>query len=460
MNIGLFSEMANIEGSAYHVVRQSRWLVENGHGVVMFSSGGTLEPLLAEMGIPHVRVDSVRQGAQITVEALVADAVRIERAVREYKLDAIVTYPAWPFPIAQAAVGDRIPVLHYILSPVYMVPPTPTSVPMMQQAAREGRILGGVYDDCVPHAERFGFDMTTVRLKNLPLDDASARPTRTREEMRAELGVDDDEVLVFSACRLDADRFPFLQPMALGVAQLRQSGRKVRLVVAGDGTHGAQLREMAPDGTTYLGMRRDMPNLYAAADLFCGEGSTVMEASRAGLPAIMSCALTQPSYAEYAYAIFGIHVVDMFYWTSSNVIAPTPFAFALKLFVDDPALRKRIGENGRQIIIDDWGVESYMMWLMEIIRGGAASSQSVQHADMVVEMRGGRDADVARVAALLHERNETNVAVVAREAIPWDAYLALPIEHAKALTRAARRVTPASAAHRTSDEYVTIKTRE
>lgn len=434
--------MANVEGSAYHVVRQSRWLLENGHGVVMFSSGGTLEPLLAEFGIPHVRVDSVRQGAQISVETLVADSVRIDRAVTEYNLDAIVTYPAWPFPIAQAAVGDRIPVLHYILSPRYLVPITPQSIPMMQQAAREGRMLGGVYDDCVPHAQAFGFDMRDVRLKNLPMDDASARPTRDRSEVRHELGVAEDEVMIISACRLDADRFPFIQPMAAGVAELRSAGRKVKLFIAGAGSHEAQLRAMVPDGTTYLGVRHDMPNLYAAADIFCGEGSTVMEASRAGLPAVMSCALTQPQAAQYAYAVFGVHVVDMFYWQSNAVIAPTPFSHALVLLVDNPELRKKLGDNGRQIIIDDWSADTYMKWLIEIIKGGNPISQEVQHADFVVEIEGGASDDVPRIAASLQQLPQFRVGVVARNAIPWDVYLALPLDAAKALTRAARRIMP------------------
>ena len=440
MNVGLFSEMANVEGSAYHVVRQSRWLLENGHKVVMFSSGGTLEPLLADLGIPHVLVASVRQGEPIAAETLTADAVRIDRAVTEHRLDVIVTYPAWPFPIAQAAVGDRIPVLLYIMSPGYAIPGTPIAVKMIQQAALEGRVLGGVYDDCVPHAKAFGFDMKDVRLKNLPMDDASAKNTRSRDEVRAELGLSRDEIMVLSACRLDGDRFPFVQPMALGVTELRRSGRKVRLFIAGDGTHATQLRAMAPDGTTYLGVRRDMPDLYGAADIFCGEGSTVMEASRAGLPAVMSCALTQAGLAQYAYAIFGLHIVDMFYWQSTNVVPPTPFADALGLLVDNAGLRKRLGDNGRQIIIDDWSAGKYMEWLMEIARGGHPPSQAVTFADFIVEIAGGRHEDVARAAAALHSLPANNIGTIAREPIPWDVYTAIPLEHAKALSRSSRRV--------------------
>ncbi|MDQ6929825.1 MAG: hypothetical protein M3126_04045 [Candidatus Eremiobacteraeota bacterium] len=406
----------------------------------MFSSGGSLEPLLAELNIPHVRVDSVRQNQQIGVETLVADSVRIDRAVTEHSLDAIVTYPSWPFPIAQAAVGDRIPVLINIMSPAYAVPGTPQTIAMIRQAAQDGRVLGSVYDDCVPHAQAFGFDMKDVLLKNLPMDDASARNTRNREDVRAELGLQADEIMIFSACRLDADRFPFMQPMALGVDELRRSGRKVQLFVAGDGTHAEQLRATAPSSTTYLGVRRDMPNLYAAADIFCGEGSTVMEASRAGLPAIMSCALTQASLAQYAYAIFGLHVVDMFYWQSTNVVPPTPFADALALLVDNAELRQKIGQNGKQIIIEDWNVGKYMTWLMEVIAKRSPESQKVTYADFIVEISGGGNEDVRQTAAALFSTRGNNIGVISREPIPWDVYTSLPIEHAKALTRASRRI--------------------
>lgn len=440
MNIGFFSEMANVEGSAFHMVRQLRWMLANGHRPVMFSSGGTLEPLLEEMHVPHVRIGSVRQGAQLTPEQLCADGAALERAVTQYGLEAIVTAPSWPFPLAQAAVGDRVPVFLQILSPVYSIPMTEQTIRMMREAAAGGRVLANVYEDAVPHAQRFGFDMDRVRLQNLPMDDASARPSRTRGEVRAELGIADDEILVLSACRLDSDRFPFLNPLAQGIDELRKGGRRVRLVVAGDGSRAAELRSSAPEGTTYLGVRRDMPDLYAAADIYCGEGSTVMEAARAGLPAIMSCALTQVNLASYAYAVFGVQLVDQFWWHSNNVIAPTPFAQAIAPFVDDRELRDRVGEAGRQMVIEHWSVDVYMRWLLDVIKGKPADSLPVERAECVIEMAGGSADDFDRVAQVLAHAGDAKIGVDAREPLPWDRYLSIPLDHARAMTRAARRL--------------------
>ena len=440
MNIGFFSEMANVEGSAFHMVRQLRWMLANGHTPVMFSSGGSLEPLLEEMGVAHVRIASVKQNAQMTAEQACADGAALARAAAHYNLEAIVTAPSWPFPLAQAAVGDLMPVYLQILSPVYSIPETPQAVEMLRRAANEGRVLANVYEDAVPHAQRFGFPMDRVRLQNLPMDDASARPQRSREEVRAQLGVARDELLILSACRLDADRFPFINPLAQGVQKLRQSGRNVRLMIAGDGSRAADLRAAAPEGTTYLGVRRDMADLYAAADIYCGEGSTVMEAARAGLPVIMTCALTQPQLAGYAYAVFGVQLVDQFWWRSNAVIAPAPFETALALFVDDPQLRRRVGDAGRRMVIEQWSVDEYMRWLLELVAGKNPPSLPVEHAECVIEIEGGAGDDFDRVAQVLAHLPERRIAVEARTAVPWDRYLAIPLEHARAMTRAARRL--------------------
>ncbi len=450
MNIGFFSEMANVEGSAFHMVRQLRWMLANGHRAVMFSSGGTLEPLLEEMRVPHVRIESVKQNVELTAEQLCADGAILERAATRYDLDAIVTAPSWPFPLAQAAVGNRIPVFLQILSPAYRIPATPQSVQMIRAAAEQGRVLANVYEDALPHAQQFGFDIERVRLQNLPIDDASAKPNRSREEVRAELGIGDDEVLVLSACRLDTDRFPFINPMAHGVKALRDGGRRVRLMIAGDGIRAAELRASAPEGTSYLGLRRDMADLYAAADVFCGEGSTVMEAARAGLPVVMSCALTQPAAAAYAYAVFGVHIVDQFWWKSNTVIPPTPFAEALAPFIDDPELRRRVGKAGCEMVVDHWSVDKYMQWLLDVVAGKNPASFSAERAECVIEIEGWISDDFDRVAQVLASCS-AQVGVDARAAIPWERYLTIPTEHAQAMTRAARRLqNPAAPRYRTN----------
>ncbi|MBV9270686.1 MAG: hypothetical protein JO165_06305, partial [Candidatus Eremiobacteraeota bacterium] len=161
-------------------------------------------------------------------------------------------------------------------------------------------------------------------------------------------------------------------------------------------------------------------------------------------PAVMSCALTQPSMAQNAYAIFGLHIVDQFFWTSSEVVPPTPFALSLAPLVDDPQLRRRIAENGRACALEYWDVDVYMHWLLEIVAGGHPHSQQVAHASAVFEIEGGADDEVDKIAAFLASRPDENFGVRARRAIAWDRLLAMPLTHAKALCMAARRIVNAT----------------
>ena len=439
VNIGFFSEMANIEGSAYHMVRQMRWMLRNGHKVVMFSSGGLLEPLLAEIGVPHVPIASAKPGINFQVEQIAEDAFALLDAVERFDLQAIITSPQWPFALASASVGKRIPVFLQILSPVYHVPNTAITVEYLRAAVADGRVLAHVFDDVKPHAKAFGFDANQVRIQNIPIDASSTEVINGRDAMREELGVAGDEIMVFSACRLDADRFPFIQPMAEGIAQLRRMGKRVRLFVAGDGTHAQILRQNAPEGTTYIGVRRDLPDLYAAADIYCGEGATIVEAARAGLPVVMTCALTQPQRAAFAYAILGLHFVDRIFWESNALNPPTGFADALLPLIDDAALRRRLSEAAQLSAERYWNIDVYMPWLLETLAGKATPSMVPERAQTVITLADDGDA-LERIGAALsaHGDRLSNVAVQSQAPVDWNRLLKIPLEDAQRLSRASR----------------------
>jgi glycosyltransferase involved in cell wall biosynthesis len=116
-----------------------------------------------------------------------------------------------------------------------------------------------------------------------------------RQQVRAELGLSGDAVVVGTVARLVEPKA--LHIMIRAVAQVADVDPRVRLLVVGDGPLRADLERCASDlGITerviFTGMRSDIPGLLAAMDIFAlssiSEGLPVslLEAMAAGKPIV------------------------------------------------------------------------------------------------------------------------------------------------------------------------------
>lgn len=125
------------------------------------------------------------------------------------------------------------------------------------------------------------------------IDLAEAAPSGARQAVRAELGWADDDIVVASVGRLEAQKDPITMVEALSEAQAQVP--RLRAVLVGGGSLEAQVLETASaldiaDRLDLLGLRDDVPSLLAASDLFAlssrweGLPRAALEAARAGLP--------------------------------------------------------------------------------------------------------------------------------------------------------------------------------
>ncbi len=155
---------------------------------------------------------------------------------------------------------------------------------------------------CVSHFHRewalslkIGTPDKVIAIPNgLPPDRVQA--TKTRTEMRTELGLAGDEIVLFSAGRLAPQKgFEYL---LRSVAQLRsRSKRGFRLILAGEGELRESLESLCRElkienHVTFLGFRHDVGNLLAASDivvlpsLWEGLSIALLEALAAGKPVV------------------------------------------------------------------------------------------------------------------------------------------------------------------------------
>lgn len=170
-----------------------------------------------------------------------------------------------------------------------------------QVAFRAGVHPIAIGDAVARSIERVYHLCPTATIPNgIPVDEYRS-PAGTREAVRAELGVGDHTQVFLTAGRLNRQKNHELLIAALQRLQGSEpkgagdagSPPGVLVLIAGDGDLRASLEQQAAGlPVRFLGVRRDMPRLMAAADAFVlpsrweGNPMAVMEAMAASLPVI------------------------------------------------------------------------------------------------------------------------------------------------------------------------------
>lgn len=180
-------------------------------------------------------------------------------------------------------------------------------------------------------------------------------PLRTRDEVRRELGLDNGLVGIMVA-RMDGLKGH--DTLVRALAALRDSGRMVTLLVAGDGAERPQIEALAqelrlgPERLRFLGFRTDVPDLLAASDFFLlpsvteGLPLSLLEAMTHGLPALATPVGGIPEVirdGEHGFLV--------------PVHGHAELAAAMARLVDDPALLRTLGDRARRRAAEEFSFE-------------------------------------------------------------------------------------------------------
>jgi len=129
------------------------------------------------------------------------------------------------------------------------------------------------------------------------------QPSRSREEVRAELGIPPDAPVIGGIGRLDPQKG--YRHLVRAFARLMERVPHAELVIAGDGPERTMLEALArrtgcAGRAHFLGRRNDVPDLLHAFDVFAmpsiyeGFGLALVEAMAAGVPAVASAVDSLP----------------------------------------------------------------------------------------------------------------------------------------------------------------------
>jgi glycosyltransferase involved in cell wall biosynthesis len=440
MNVGLLVETLVVGGAQTLVVREAKWLQAHGHHAVVFSAGGALEDELQAAGIPHITIPSFDPGKPFTPEQLFEDGGLFKAAVEKQNLDVLVGQAQWPFVFAAiAAAGSNVRVVLHVLSSEYWIPPTPRAVAALLDAVNDGRVVSSSLAHALAFGKKYGFDPRRIHIQNLPIEPNLPQHS-SRNDVRRSLGVGLDEEVVLCVSALNQNKGRIVPPLIEACARVRKQHPQLRLVIVGDGPSRAAYESAAPPDVLFTGFRRDLGDMFAMADIFVGEGSAHQQAAAAGLPCIVTCGMTQPEHADKAFALFGLHLTDRYFFHSNAVVPLHSYDDAITLLLNDGELRARLSRVGRELILRHWNIDRMMSELLEFWAGNEMPPSAVGTSEAVLEIAGGRDDDVdfAAQALALVERPE-RFGVRARAPIAWARLAAMPLEHAQALTSASWR---------------------
>lgn len=184
----------------------------------------------------------------------------------------------------------------------------------------------------------------------MPFEQAAAAAHADREArdaLRAELGFGPRDIILICVARFAPQKAHDVLLRAYQAA--RAEVPELRLLLVGDDPFGdgrtraeALAQELGVEGCVFAGIRRDVPRLVAASDIFCmtslweGLGLVFLEAMAAGLPVVASEVSAVP---------------EVVVGGETGLLAPPGDAESFaRRFADlarDPAARERMGRAGR-----------------------------------------------------------------------------------------------------------------
>lgn len=286
-------------GGSVLIQRLATEAVRRGYDVSVLTTDATFQEHLRNSGVGVVDLDCIWRPIRPLRD--LTGLVRLWRYLRKKRYDIVHTHTSKAGFVGRlAARWARVPVVIHTVhgfafheaSSRYML--LVYSI-LEKMAARFCDTLVTVsqfhYDWAVQL--RIGNERTRLAIPN-GIDAARIRPQRARDEVRADLGVREDEIMCLTTGRLAKQKGIDVLLRALATLQYEAN---LCSILAGDGEERTSLEQMARDlrlsqKVVFLGFRTDLGDLFSAADmvvlpsLWEGLSISLLEAMAAGKPII------------------------------------------------------------------------------------------------------------------------------------------------------------------------------
>lgn len=335
---------------------QLRAFDEAGYEVIGMSAAGPHVANLQAMGIRHVAVPAfTRSNNPLQDVRAVCQLLRLLRKVRP---DILHTHN--PKPGILGRIAGRLARVPLIVNTQHGLYAQPTDRRRRRwpvyAAERIAAAFGHVElvqnpEDVDTLVKVLRIPQRKVRLLGNGIDltrfDPAAVAEGARQRLRAEWGVTEGEVVCGAVGRLVREKG--IVELLAAAHELRARGSAARFVIVGptdadksDAVDAAAIERAASDGVVFTGQRTDMPECYAAMDLFVtaswreGFPRAAMEAAAMGLPTVATDIRGNRQVVDDGVTGVLVPVRD-----------PTALAAAIGGLLDDPARRTAMASAAR-----------------------------------------------------------------------------------------------------------------
>ena len=351
-------QAALLSGHRFHPERYRTLLV---HGALA-PGEASLAELSEQEGAEMRFLSDLRQPVGPAHDAwALARLVRLARRFRPHVVHTHTAKAGFLGRQAALAVRPRPAIVHtfhgHVLEGYFGAAKSRLYLELERALARVSDRLIGVSEATVGDLVRLGVaprEKFSVLPLGLDLRRLAQPADGLRDASRAELGVDDDAVLLVFVGRVVPIKR--LDLMLEALARARESEPRLRLALVGDGDERPDLEALAArlgvaGAVEFLGYRRELRPLFAAADVAVlssdNEGTPVslIEAAAAGLPAVSTDA-------------GGVR--EVVGEDTGKVVPkgdPEALAAALVELARDPARRDAMGAAARERALGRYGAE-------------------------------------------------------------------------------------------------------
>jgi glycosyltransferase involved in cell wall biosynthesis len=347
----VYPHTMEIGGSQLNAIEIAAAVRDRGHDVIVVSRPGALVETVRQLGLRHVTLDP-RARRTLSPRAL----AHLTSLVRENGIDVVHGYE-WP-PGVEAVLGPRlrlgVPVVCTIMSGS-VAPFLPRTLPLIvgTNELRSRELAAG---------------RAPVTLLEPPVDTRANAPGYDPGPFRKELGLDAATPLISVVGRLVSEmKLEGVLAACDAVGELARSGVSVQLAVVGDGPARPAVEEAAAAANARAGQLvvalagelYDPRPAYAAADVVLGMGGSALRGMAFGKPLVVQGMsgfwelLTPESAPLFLSQGWGGSGPD----GEGRAEGRARLASILPTLLDDPATRTRLGDFGRALVAERYGLD-------------------------------------------------------------------------------------------------------
>ena len=211
---------------------------------------------------------------------------------------------------------------------------------------------------------------------SIGIEDIAKRTSRSRADVRCELGFEDSDIVIGHVGAMNILRDPLT--IVTATALLAAQDERWRLVIVGEGPLREEVvRSVRKLGieqrVTLLGNRQDIADLHAAFDMYVNVapceafGIAVVEAMQSRLPVVVSSAGGLPELIEDGVSGVLVRPRD-----------PRALVSALKSISSDSGRAEALGAAARERALRLFGAERFARDRVELLRTAAARQAVVE----------------------------------------------------------------------------------